>query len=410
MNRIGTAKQAIRRIWSFTRALDLALVDDEVRKGFQLDVGYHHGERVGYISARLGYLLGLRGIDLFLLLLSGLLHDIGAVGGFASYHGDPKLMTMHSELGAKILGNFPSGDILSESLRYHHQTPWNHQKDFLPAKIISLADKVDIVMGRKIHNYQERAKVANYVNSLVGKEFYPDVAEAFLQLVGEEAFWLYLDEGELLEPTLHFLFRTRGDEENSELGEVCREMAGEPYTVLLAETFAFLIDQKSVFTGYHSRSVAEVAADLAEGLGWEAGKCRKMRLAGLLHDLGKLAVPEKILDKPGSLDQDEIQTIRTHTYHTYNLLSAAGFPGELVEWASFHHERLDGRGYPFRINRDSLSVGSRLMTIADMYTALTEDRPYRQGLTKEKAMEIIAKGCGSSVDEELVKAAGRILL
>lgn len=410
MHRIGTAKQVIRRVWGFSKALDLALIDEEIRKGFQIEIGYRHGEKVGYMSLRLGQLLGIRGKDLFLLLISGLMHDIGAVGGFAAYHGEYRLMKTHSELGAKIMSDFPFGEILAEALRYHHQTPENHQSDSLMPKIISMADKLDIVMGRRINSYQERARVVNYVNSLIGQEFYPEIAQAFLQLAGEEAFWLYLNEGELLEPTLDFLFRGRNDEEDSELGEVCSEMYGEIFSNRLADTFAFLIDQKSVFTGRHSRSVAETAAALAEGLGWEAGLCRDMRLAGLLHDLGKLAIPQRILDKPGALDEVEFQTIRTHTYYTYNLLSAAGFPRNQVEWASYHHERLDGKGYPFRVPAESLTMGARLMAVADMYTALTEDRPYREGLSKMKAMEIIEKGVGQSVDGELVRAARKILL
>ena len=110
MQNLETAEQAVRQMWSFSQALDLALVDEEVRKGFSLEVGYQHGERVGYISVRLGEVLGLKGSDLFLLLLAGLLHDIGALGGFALAHGQSRLMEVHSQIGAEILKDFPGGD------------------------------------------------------------------------------------------------------------------------------------------------------------------------------------------------------------------------------------------------------------------------------------------------------------
>jgi len=410
MKEIKTAKQVVRRIWSFSKALDLALIDEEVRKGFKIDIGYRHGERVGYMSVRLGYILGIRGSDLFFLLIAGLMHDIGTVGGFAEYHGDPRLMRMHSQLGAKIMSDFPGGHILSEAIRYHHSTPVDSQEIPLASKIISLADKLDIIMGRKMTTYQDRARIINQVKLLVGKDIFPEVAEAFDQLVGEEAFWLYLNEGELLEPTIAFLFERKSDWNCIELNGVCDLMYGQVFTDRLAETFAFLIDQKSTFTGRHSRSVTETAYALAAALGWNAEELRDMRLAGLLHDLGKLAVPQKILDKPGSLNEAEMLTIRAHTYYTYNLLSAAGFSQNIVEWAAYHHERLDGQGYPFRIPAESLTTGSRLMTIADIFAALTEDRPYRKGLSGEKAMEIIGKGVHTSVDEQLVCLARKVLL
>ncbi len=411
MESIRNAEQVVRRVWSFSKALDLALIDEEVRKGFEIDVGYRHGERVGYMSVRLGYILGMRDRDLFLLLIAGLMHDIGAVGGFAEYHGNPRLMTLHSEIGAKIIKNFPCGDILEEALKFHHQTPCDtDQSESLMAKIISLADKVDIIMGRHMTNYKDRARTLNHVNGLVNTEFYPEVAQAFVKLAGEEAFWLYLNEGELLEPTLEFLFRRKIIQDCSELDGTCNIMYGDHFTDQLAEIFGHLIDQKSAFTGRHSRSVAEAAVALAEGLGWNSKDVRDMRLAAFLHDLGKLAVPRKVLDKPGALDEEEIQTIRTHTYYTYNLLSAADFSENIVKWGAYHHERLDGRGYPFRLQADDICTGARLMTIADIFTALTEARPYRDASSKEKAIRIMEKGVGSSVDRELLGFAKRILI
>ncbi|NLI93418.1 MAG: HD domain-containing protein [Peptococcaceae bacterium] len=405
-----TAEQVVRRIWSFSKALDLALIDEEVSKGFKIEVGYRHGERVGYISLRLGHILGLRGNNLFLLLIAGLMHDIGAVGGFAEYHGNSRLMEVHSELGAGIMSDFPGGEVLAEAIRFHHKTPADAVEIPIVAKIISLADKLDIIMGRKMTTYKDRARILNHIKSLTGKDFFPEVTDALVQLAGEEAFWLYVNEGELLEPTLTFLFEGKADQNCLEFQGICDLMFGELFTNKLAETFAFLIDQKSTFTGRHSRSVAENAYAMAVELGWDSTQCKDIKIAGLLHDLGKLAVPQKILDKPGSLNEEEIQTIRTHTYYTYNLLSSAGFPKNIIEWASYHHERLDGRGYPFRTPRESLTTGSRLMTIADIFTALTEDRPYRNGLSKEKAMEIIRNGVHITVDGELVEIAKKALL
>jgi HD-GYP domain-containing protein (c-di-GMP phosphodiesterase class II) len=411
MNRVETVEKALRRIWSFSKALDLALIDEEVKKGLKLEVGYRHGERVGYMAVRLGYILGLRGKDLILLLVAALMHDIGAVGGFADYHGKTELIEYHSVLGAEIFEKvFPHNGYLAEVLRNHHKTPADGQDISLEAKIISLADKVDIIMGRNLLSEEERARICREIHLAEGTVYYPEVTGAFLQLAEEEAFWLYMKEDEFLEPTALMLVSGSNSQFYSDYLYVAELMYSDEITDKLAETFAFLIDHKSSYTGKHSRMVAENACLLAEGLGWDAEKCREIKLAGLLHDLGKLAVPKKILDKAEPLREEEFQIVKTHTFHTYNLLSLARFSKNIVEWASYHHERLDGTGYPFRMSADTLTTGARLMAIADIFTALTEDRPYRRALPRERAMNILEKNAGAWVDQELLEVARRKLL
>jgi len=410
MDRMKTAEQAVRQMWSFSQALDLALVDEEIRKGLKLEVGYHHGERVGYISMRLGDALGLKGPELFLLLLAGLLHDIGALGGFAEAHGQTRLMEIHSRLGADILRDFPGGEKLAAALIDHHKTPTIKPDVPLMAKIISLADKLDLILPRGKTSYSERTEILNRIRARSGIDFYPEAVQALENIAGEEAFWLYLSENDLLNPTLDYMFHNKKEQDCIEYNGICDVIRSRSFIDKLGELFAFLIDQKSDFTGKHSRRVAENAYLLACGLDWSEEDRQDILLAGLLHDLGKLAVPQKILDKPGVLNSREAEIIRSHTFYTYNLLSAAGFARHIVEWAAYHHEKLDGTGYPFRLSANDLSVGSRIMTIADMYTALTEDRPYRDGLPAAKALQIIAAGKDRSVDGELVELARKVFV
>jgi HD-GYP domain-containing protein (c-di-GMP phosphodiesterase class II) len=125
-------------------------------------------------------------------------------------------------------------------------------------------------------------------------------------------------------------------------------------------------------------------------------------VAGLLHDLGKLAVSEEIIMKPGSLTEEEFNQIKQHTYYTYWLLKPAIPNLPLVEWAAYHHERIDGQGYPFKKSGNELDIGSRLMSIADIFTALREDRPYRKGLEWPAIESIIHKQVSSgAIDGEL---------
>jgi len=400
----------IRRMWSFSRALDLGLVDDEVEKGLQFALGQRHGERVAYIAMRLGRCLGLSKKELVQVTVAGLLHDIGALGCFREYHGDSRILEKHCLEGALTVERFPSGSILALAIKYHHETPdpmhaalrASSEEVPLMARILSLADKVDLRMLRKLHPRQERDEILKWVRKNSGSLFYPEVATAFEQVALKEAFWLDIEQPDLLQIALGLLC---GKWHLPAMREL--EIG---FTDDLAITFADLIDQKSQFTARHSRSVAETVERLARGAGWEGGRLHEIYVAGLLHDLGKLSIPKKILDKPGPLDSAEIDIIRTHTYYTPRLLTEAGFPTRMAEWAAHHHERLDGKGYPFALAGKEIDEGARLMAIADIFAALTEDRPYRLAMTRDDALALIQRGAGTMVDARLVELAKRVLV
>lgn len=399
----------IRRMWSFSRALDLGLVDEEIERGLQRFFGQRHGERVAYIAMRLGRNLKLSKEDLVQLTVAGLLHDIGALGCFRAYNGDTRILKEHCLAGAGIVERFPAGDVLAPAIKYHHETPDPLHSVLrapagevpLMARILSLADQVDLRMARKVANYQERDTLLKWVNQGTGTLFYPEVAEAFGQITQKEAFWLDLEQIDLLQIVLELLF---GE------WQLLKKQELEPgFTDDLALVFADLIDQKSEFTARHSRSVAETVQRLAKGLGWSEEGQHEIYVAGLLHDLGKLSIPKKILDKPESLTPKEFEIIRRHTYYTHRLLTEAGFPTRIAEWAAHHHERLDGQGYPFALAGKELDAGARLMAIADIFTALTEDRPYRKAMSPGEALALIQRGAGTMVDSNLVDLAKRVL-
>lgn len=400
----------IRRMWSFARALDLGLVDEEIEKGLNTPLGLRHGERVAYIAMRLGRSLELSKKELTQLTVAGLLHDIGALGCFRKYHGDPGIMAKHCLEGALMVEHLPSGAIISQAIKYHHETPQlelsalGAPSDEVPlmARILSFADKIDLRLKNRLHERQEKTEIINWVRAESGQLFFPEVADAFEQVVRKEAFWLDVEQSDLLQIALGLLC-------GQWILPASREL-DNGFTEDLALTFADLIDQKSQFTARHSRMVAEIVQRLAVGLGWDADQVHEIYIAGLLHDLGKLAIPKKILDKPGPLDEYETDIIRTHTYHTHRLLLEAGFPTRLVEWAAHHHERLDGQGYPFALKDKDIDVGARLMAIADIFAALTEDRPYRHAMSTAEAFTLIENWAGTLVDPVLLKYAKTVLV
>ncbi|RPJ00866.1 MAG: HD domain-containing protein, partial [Deltaproteobacteria bacterium] len=158
---------------------------------------------------------------------------------------------------------------------------------------------------------------------------------------------------------------------------------------LMAELFSQVIDFRSRFTAVHSCGVASTAAALADFCGFSEEECQMMRIAGYLHDLGKLAVPTEILESPKKLQEEDFRIIKCHTFFTCRILETIADLEVITQWASLHHEQLEGGGYPFHYRDKELSRGSRIMSVADVFTALTEDRPYRRGMTPENTIRTL---------------------
>jgi len=173
-----------------------------------------------------------------------------------------------------------------------------------------------------------------------------------------------------------------------------------------AKMIAQVIDFRSRFTATHSSGVAAVALELSSLAGFSERECKHMEIAGFLHDLGKLAVPNSILEKNGALNEEETCFVRKHTYYTYTILSRIQGLEHIASWAAYHHERQDGNGYPFHVKGRDFSKLARIMAVADIVTALTEDRPYRLGMREEKVIGILSSMTESGgIDKDIVKLA-----
>jgi len=149
------------------------------------------------------------------------------------------------------------------------------------------------------------------------------------------------------------------------------------------------IDFRSPFTASHSKAVAVVAKILGRLYGLSSAERRRINIAGYLHDLGKIGTPLEILEKPGKLTENEFNILRPHPYHTFHVLRNIESFEDIRTWSGHHHEYLDGSGYPFRLVGDEVCLHSRILTVADIFVALTEDRPYRAALTVREATRIL---------------------
>ena len=172
-----------------------------------------------------------------------------------------------------------------------------------------------------------------------------------------------------------------------------------------AAMFARIIDYKSHFTCTHSQGIAEKSRRLGYFLGRDAEVCTKLYLAGALHDIGKLAIPNRILEKPDQLTNQEFDVMKTHALISWKILSRVEGLEDVAEWAGMHHEKLNGSGYPFGRQADSLSPEARLLACVDIYQALSEIRPYKEGFSHRKAMEIMyGMAAQGFIDLEITQA------
>jgi diguanylate cyclase (GGDEF)-like protein/putative nucleotidyltransferase with HDIG domain len=168
------------------------------------------------------------------------------------------------------------------------------------------------------------------------------------------------------------------------------------------EALARAIDAKDEMTQLHIRRVQVYAAGLARAAGLSDNEIEGVKTAALLHDIGKLAVPEHILSKPGPLTQEEFQKIRIHPQVGAEIIAAVPFPYPVAPLILSHHERWDGRGYPRGLKGDAIPLGARVLTIVDYYDAVTTERPYHKALSNENAIELVRHEAGRALDPKLV--------
>jgi putative nucleotidyltransferase with HDIG domain len=369
-------------IYALSDALDLVGVDDLA-----------HGKRVAIMAAECGKSMGLAAAETTFLFDLGMLHDIGVSSTQTHRHlvgeFDWESSQLHAEAGYELLRGYPPLEAMAVPVRYHH-THWDRLKtlgaDALTprqaeqANLIYLVDRVDALAapyygGDQLFEHVE--SIRNQIRGHAGGCFSPDLVEVFLAASAAEAYWLLLEprsiQGYLMDMLAH------GSSHQASFGELKQ----------LAAVFSRIVDAKSPFTAEHSLGVARLARFLAERMGLDGERCDKLEIAGLLHDLGKLRVPDEILDKPGRLDRHERQIINTHSFETYQILRNIDGFEEIALWAAYHHEDVGGTGYPFHIRGDQLPLEARILRVADIFQAMAQNRPYRGGLMAAEVMAFL---------------------
>jgi putative nucleotidyltransferase with HDIG domain len=165
-----------------------------------------------------------------------------------------------------------------------------------------------------------------------------------------------------------------------------------------------IVDAKSSFTAAHSSRVTEVAVELGMLFGFDQDRLRTLRRAALLHDIGKLGVPNSILEKPGRLDGDEYLRVQQHPRHSFEILKPIRAFHRVADIASAHHERLDGKGYWRGLTASELDLDMRILAVADVFDALSAERPYREALPLPEVFAIMDREAGTGLDASCVDA------
>ena len=344
---------------------------------------FEHAQRTAYIALRIAREISVPEEELIDVYAAALLHDIGVVNALADAHTDQTQTVKHCFAGREIVSTLPLSHNVSEYILWHHAN-WDGIGPFelrghdipLGAQIVYLADQLDLQLKPLTNIRTERHQIIEYVKSSTGKMFSPDMVDAFLATQEKELFWLDYSHYNISEVLSHIQPHNQMWVNIDDIDNI-------------AQTFAKIIDNKSPYTHDHSQGVSLLMSLLSNEYQFDDETAKMLKISGLLHDLGKLAIPSEILDKPAGLTALELLIIKSHSYYTKLILSKVREFAVIKEWAGNHHETLDGKGYPEGKRR--LSKQERMIAICDVYQALTEDRPYRRSLPKIKAFELMGE-------------------
>ncbi len=315
-----------------------------------------------------------------------------AMGGPAKAR---ELIELRCERGAKIARELQLPEATAQAIRSldehwdGHGHPEGLSGDSIPllSRILGLAQTVEVFA--RLSGVDAAYEMSQQRS---GTWFDPELVQALAAFRNDSRFWetFFADDPRRAAST----FEPQD-----------QSLHADPATLdRIAHGFAQVIDAKSPWTFRHSEGVSEIAAGVAAVMGLGPTENRRIRRAGLLHDMGKLGISNLILDKPGKLTSEEMTEMRKHPAYTYQLLiQVAGFR-DLASLAASHHERLDGNGYHRGLGAEQLSTADRILCVADMFEALAAKRPYRKDLASDEVMSFLDRTAPDGICPQVLEA------
>jgi HD-GYP domain-containing protein (c-di-GMP phosphodiesterase class II) len=377
----------------------------DIVEGELLGASTNHGKRIAVLTAAMGQYLGMEEDRFFALISCALLHDNALTEYIAAEHlgqvrNDPSQgisLKLHCQLGQRNVDTLGFKTTVKDFILYHHERadgsgPYGKRNGEIPpeAELIALSDHLDVTWRLQNYSEEDLPKLRDYIEEQTGRLYTGNAATAMLAVLDQEMLRSLRDNridataGEYIIPQ----YADIEDETN----------------MRLADLITRIIDYKSKFTRRHSTQIAHKAWVMGGHYGYSPTVRAKLYLAAALHDIGKLATPTEILEKPGRLTEDEFRIITDHVRLTYDLLTNIEGLDEIRDWASNHHEKLDGSGYPFGKKAEELDFNSRLMACIDIYQAVSEERPYHPQRNHRDTMEILySMAEKGAVDQGIVR-------
>lgn len=378
-------------------SFSLDCVENEIIK-----TARNHGKRVAVLTNLMAKEAGYSQDVLYALTQSAVLHDCALAEYLKDELSrenkslDETNMYEHCVAGEKMMSKLPFYHLVRGTVLFHHERADGKgalglTEGMVPlyAQLIHTADAVDVKFSLDSMDREKFDAIRDWLNEERGSTISDKSADLFIKAIDFES-----------------LMSITGDH----CREVVRIMIPElsdnlPIEALreVSSFFAKITDYKSNFTWRHSIGIAEKAESMGKYYHYDKEECDKLYIAGALHDIGKLLISNDILEKPGKLSNTEYKEIQNHAVGTWKLLSSVGGLEEISSWASLHHEKLDGSGYPFGYKADKLGKNERLLACLDIYQALVEQRPYKAGLSHNEAMAILYKmGASGQLDTDIL--------
>ncbi len=362
--------------YALSEALDYVGIDDTM-----------HGKRVAFMSAEVAKHLGWSQKRIDDIIMMGMLHDCGVSSTDVHTHLVTELDWNNSQIhclrGAALLEEVGIYHAYAPVILYHH-THWNELPDTIPeqirenANLIYLTDRVDalrVQLGDA--SSIERENIASVIRKYSGTMFSSELVEKYLQTSASDSFWFYVESEAL----------------NDYFSEWIEAGTHDPVSFEtlknIAMMFASVVDAKSTFTSEHTYGVASLARYLAVHSNLPLRGQETVELSAFFHDLGKLRVADEILNKAGPLNAEERSHMNRHGFDSHLILRKIKGFQEIARIASIHHETLDAQGYPYHLGGDQIPIEARILTVADIFQALVQERPYRKGLSAREAYDIL---------------------
>jgi len=368
-------------LFAISYALDLA--ESEIQT-----VSSFHSKRVAFLSIKIAQTLNLSKEEIFDLYSYALLHDNGLIEAFQLTRENNKdkineNLVDHCTIGEENIRNFPFLTDQKDVILYHHEHYdgtgfFKKRGEDIPlfSQIIFMADVIDSNFELKKISYETKVEIEEFLDQQRNRLFSDKLVDTFLTLSDTFSFW-----GELE------YFYTTAIPQNLLQDYEVQISIDEFFNI--TDILSNLIDSKSKFTAKHSKELAQKTHQFIKEFDFDEITQKKLLISANLHDIGKLATPTNILEKPGALSDKELFEIKKHAYFTYSILSSLNFCDDIVSWASYHHEKPDGSGYPFGLKNEELGIEARIIACLDFYQALVEERPYRKAMEHDDATSLM---------------------